>query len=126
MVVHSGLSRPESSLILAHLHTLRASLTKARDSLMHFHDDRVDRDKLELPARRVDELMNLFASGSRDPTQGSLFVSEIQSGVGQVTNPKSVDALRDAQVDILALLAAMRNEGAAGHTPLRMLSPARP
>jgi plasmid stabilization system protein ParE len=93
--------------ILAHLYTLRASLARARDTLMHFKDDRIDRDKLEPAARRVDQLMNLFASGSRDPAQGTLFVSEIQSGVEQVTNPKSADALRDAQVDIIALLNAL-------------------
>ena len=75
--------------------------------LMHFKDDRIDRDKLEPAARRVDDLMNLFATGSRDPAQGSLFVGEIQSGVDQVTNPKSADALRDAQVDIVALLNAL-------------------
>jgi plasmid stabilization system protein ParE len=96
---------------LAHLHSLRASLRKARDALMHFQGDRVDRDKLEPAARRVDELMNLFANGSRNPEQGFRFVTEIQSGVEQLTNSKSADALRDAQVDIVALLDAMRGEG---------------
>ena len=111
MAVHSSLSRSASGVILAHLRTLRANLAKARDALVHFKGDRVDRDKLEPAARRVDELMNLFASGSRDPEQGSLFVTEIQGGVEKVTNPKSADALRDAQVDIVALLTALRSAG---------------
>jgi hypothetical protein len=107
MSLNSNLSRSESGNILARLHTLRASLARARNILMHFKDDRIDRDKLEPAARRVDQLMNLFSSSSRDPAQGTLFVSEIQSGVEQVTNPKSADALRDAQVDIVALLNAL-------------------
>ena len=109
MVVNSSLSRSTCAKILAHLYTLRASLAKARDMLMHFKDDRIDRDKLEPAARRVDDLMNLFALGSRDPEQGALFVSEIQIGVEQVTNAKSADALREAQVDIVALHNAMRD-----------------
>ena len=108
MAVQSGLSRSASSVILAHLYTLRASLAKARDTLVHFKDDRIDRDKLEPAARRVDDLMNLFASGSRDPEQGSLFVTEIQGGVEKVTNPKSADALRDAQVDIVRINQPLR------------------
>ena len=111
MAVHSTLSRSAHAVILAHLRTLRANLAKARDALVHFKVDRVDRDKLEPAARRVDDLMNLFATGSRDPEQGSLFVIEIQDDVGKVTNPKSADALRDAQVDIVALLNAMRGSG---------------
>jgi hypothetical protein len=111
MAVHSNLSRSASAVILAHLRTLRANLAKARDSLVHFKGDRVDRDRLEPAARRVDDLMNLFASGSRDPEQGSLFITEIQDGVEKVTNPKSADALRDAQVEIVALLIAMREAG---------------
>ena len=108
MAVHSSLSRSACVVILAHLRTLRANLAKARDTLVHFKSDRVDRDKLEPAARRVDELMNLFATGSRDPEQGSLFVAEIRGGVEKVTNPKSADALRDAQIDIVALLNAMQ------------------
>ena len=125
MVVRSSLSRSASGLILAHLYTLRASLAKARDTLVHFKDDRVDRDKLEPAARRVDDLMNLFASGSRDPEQGSLFVTEIQGSVEKVTNPKSADALRDAQVDIVALLNALRGAGPDDHIALRLSPPAR-
>jgi plasmid stabilization system protein ParE len=125
MAVRSSLSRSASGVILAHLHTLRASLAKARDTLVHFKDDRVDRDKLEPAARRVDELMNLFASGSRDPEQGCLLVTEIQGGVEKVKNPKSADALRDAQVDIVALLNAMRGAGPDDHIALRLSSPVR-
>ena len=64
MADNSSLSRSAFAEILAHLRSLRASLTKARDALVHFKDDRVDRDRLEPAARRVDELMNLFATGS--------------------------------------------------------------
>ena len=111
MAVNTSLTRAEHSKIRAHLRTLRTSLTQARDALMHFKDDRVDRDKLEPAARRVDDLMNMFAGKLRDPTQGSLWVSEIQSGVEQVNNPKAVGALREAQVDIAALLDVMRAKG---------------
>ena len=117
---NSSLSRSASGEILARLRSLRASLMKARDALLHFKDDRVDRDRLEPAARRVDELMNLFATGSRDLEQGSFFVTEIQRGVEQVTNSKSADALRAAQVDIVALLDAMRREGPGGHSSLRL------
>ncbi len=117
---NSSLSRSASGGVLAHLRSLRASLTKARDALVHFKDDRVDRDKLEPAARRVDELMNLFTNGSRNPEQGSRFVTEIQTGIEQVNNSKSADALRAAQVDIVALLDAMRGEGPGDHTALRL------
>jgi hypothetical protein len=106
------LTRSAFSEILARVRTLRASIAQARDALMHFHADRLDRDRLEPAARRVDDLMHLFASGLRDPAQGSLWVTEIQSGIDQVTNPKSAKALREARVDIAALLDAMRTEGA--------------
>jgi plasmid stabilization system protein ParE len=109
-----NLSRSALGEILARLRSLRASLTKARDALVHFKDDRVDRDRLEPAARRVDELMNLFASGSRNPEQGSRFVAEIQNDIEQVTNSKSADALRAAQVEIGAMLDAMRTEGPGG------------
>lgn len=114
MANNSSLSRSALAEILAHLRSLRASLTKARDALVHFKDDRVDRDKLEPAARRVDDLMNLFANGSRNPEQGSRFISEIQIDIEQVTNSKSADALRAAQVDIAALLDAIRREGPRG------------
>jgi hypothetical protein len=71
---------------------------------MHYKDDRLDRDKLEPAARRTDDLMNMFVGDMRDSTQGPVWVAEIQSGVEQVTNPKAAAALRDARVDITALL----------------------
>ncbi len=70
---------------------------------MHFKDDRLDRDTLEPAARRVDDLMNLFAGHGRDSAQGAAWLTEIQRGVEQVTNPKVAEALRLAQVDIAAL-----------------------
>ncbi len=75
---------------------------------MHYKEDRVDRDKLEPAARRVDELMNLFATGLGDPAQGMIWMTGIQEGVGQVTNPKSAAALRDAGVQIAELVAVMK------------------
>jgi hypothetical protein len=111
MTVNSSLSRSAHSKILAHLRTLRASLAQARDALIHVKDDRLDRDKLEPAARRVDDLMNMFASNLPDPAQGSRWVTEIQSGVEQVTNPKAAEALRDARVDITALIDVMGVEG---------------
>jgi hypothetical protein len=111
MTIGSSLSRSASAKILAHLRTLRASIAQARDALMHFHSDRLDRDRLEPAARQVDDLMNIFAGQSRNPAQGFLLMTEIQTGVDQVTNPKSADALRDARIDIVALLDAMRAEG---------------
>jgi hypothetical protein len=111
MSVNISVSRSAPQKILAHLRTLRVSLDQARGTLMHFKDDRVDRDKLEPAARRVDDLMNMFATGVRDPAQGLLWMNEIQSGVEQVVNPKSAAALRDAGVEIAALLAVMKSVG---------------
>lgn len=104
MTVGAGLTSAEQARVRAHLQTLRTSLAQARDALMHFKDDRLDRDKLEPAARRADDLMNMFAGAMRNSTQGPVWVAEIQSGVEQVTNPKAAAALRDAQVDITALL----------------------
>jgi hypothetical protein len=112
MTIDFTLTRSAFSEILARVRTLRASIAQARSALMHFHGDRLDRDRLEPAARRVDDLMDLFASGLRDPAQGAIWVTEIQSGVDQVTNPKSAEALREARVDIVALLDAMRTQGA--------------
>lgn len=100
----TSLTRAEYAKVRAHLQTLRASLAQARDALMHFKDDRLDRDKLEPAARRTDDLMNMFVGDMRDSTRGPVWVAEIQSGVEQVTNPKAAAALRDARVDIAALL----------------------
>jgi len=104
MTVGESLTRAEQAKVRGHLQTLRRSLAQARDVLMHFKDDRLDRDKLEPAARRADDLMDMFAGDMRDSTQGPLWVAEIQSGIEQVTNPKAAAALRDAQVDITALL----------------------
>ncbi len=100
-------SSSEQSQILSRLRMLRTHLALAREVLMHFKDDRLDRDKLEPAARRVDDLMNMFGSTSRNRAQGSLWISEIQIGVEQVTNPKAADALRAARADISVLIDVM-------------------
>jgi hypothetical protein len=74
---------------------------------MHFKDDRVDRDRLEPAARRVDDLINMFAGTQRDVVQGSIWVTEIQDGIDGVTNPKAADALNAARLEAAALLEAM-------------------
>lgn len=107
MALNTSLTSAEHSKIRAHLRTLRMSLAQARDALMHYKDDRIDRDKLEPAARRVDDLMNLFVGDMRDLTQGPAWMAEIQRSIEQVTNPKAVEALREAQVDITALLDVM-------------------
>ena len=107
-----GLSRSEHSQVLTHLRTLRASLAQARDALLHFKADRLDRDLLEPAARRVDDLMNMFASSVPDSAQASRWVAEIQTGIERVTNPKAAEALREARIDITALLGIMRSGGA--------------
>jgi hypothetical protein len=118
----ASLTRAEHARVRAHLQTLRRSLVQARDALMHFKDDRLDRDRLEPAARRADDLVNMFAGDKRNATQGPLWFAEIQKGVDQVTNPKAAAALRDARVDIAALLDLMgpgTNGGAvaAGRAP---------
>ena len=110
MAVNTGLSRSANSEILAHLRTLRASLGQARDALMHYREDRLDRDRLEPAARRVDDLMNMYASSSRNPEQGAVWISEILGGVEGITNPKAAAALREARVHITALLEVMGSE----------------
>ena len=107
MTVDVSLTRAEHAKVRAHLRTLRTSLVQARDALMHFKDDRLDRDRLEPAARRADDLMNMFVGDMRDLKQGPLWVAEIKSGVEQVTNPRATAALRDARVDITALLDMM-------------------
>jgi hypothetical protein len=115
MATDIGFSRSDQAQILSRLRTLRTSIAHARDALMHFKDDRVDRDKLEPAARRVDDLMNMFVSTSSDRAQGSSWISEIQIGVEQVTNPKAAEALRDARVDISALLDMMSLDPKGSH-----------
>jgi len=57
VAVNTAVSRSTRSTVLEHLRVLRGSISRARDMLMHYRDDRVDRDTLEPAARRVDELM---------------------------------------------------------------------
>jgi hypothetical protein len=110
MSINIDVSRSTRSKILAHLRTLRTSIAKARDALMHYREDRLDRDKLEPAARRVDDLMNMFASDQRDAELGTAWVGEILRGVEGVTNPKAADALAEARTDIATLLEALGSE----------------
>jgi len=112
MKANSSVSR-ENQRTLAHLRTLRLNLYQARSALMHYKDDRIDRDKLEPAARRVDDLMNLFVTGAQDSAQGLAWMTEIRVGVDTVTNPKSAAALQAAGVEIAALLALMTPAGQA-------------
>ena len=116
MAVNSTVSRSAHQNILAHLRTLRVNLDQARSALMHFKDDRVDRDKLEPAARRVDDLMNMFATGLRDPVKGLQWMTAIQTDVAQVANPKSATALRDAGEEITVLLELMAVAGKEAST----------
>jgi hypothetical protein len=110
MAINSSVSRANQST-LAHLRTLRLNLDQARTALMHYKDDRIDRDKLEPAARRVDDLMNLFATGANDLAQSLAWMNEIQAGIERVANPKSTVALQAAGVEIAALLALMAPAG---------------
>lgn len=104
-------SRPSSpfdrSKILADLRLLRDSLADARNALMHYKDDRVDRDKLEAAARRVDDLMIMFAGSGADVAKGTVWLTEIQNGIDRVINPKSAAALLAARAGTDELLASM-------------------
>lgn len=113
MRIDRSAARSAHPKFMSHLRTLRASLAQARDSLMHYKADRVDRDMLEPAARRVDDLMNMFASNRRDLDQGVQWIAEIQSGIERVANPKAAEALDEARVDIAALLEAMESESAS-------------
>ena len=104
MAVNTAVSRSTRSTVLEHLRLLRGSLALARDKLMHFRDDRVDRDTLEPAARRVDELMNMFATNLNDPALIALWSAEIQTAIAKVPNPKSADALHDASTELAAIL----------------------
>jgi hypothetical protein len=77
---------------------------------MHFRDDRVDRDTLEPAARRVDELMNMFATNANDPALIALWSSEIRTAIGKVPNPKSADALHEASAELAAILDVIEAE----------------
>jgi maleate cis-trans isomerase len=102
------------SEILAHLRTLRANIAMARAALMNYKDDRLDRDKLEPAARRVDDLMDMYAGRSGSVPRGLGWIAEIQSGIEAVTNAKAAGALSDAQAVVTALRAAMGVADASG------------
>jgi hypothetical protein len=108
MATYSSDSRSRRSRILDHLRTLRTDIEQARNALLHFKSDRVDRDRLEPAARRVDQLMDIFSKNVQGPQQASGWVSEIQHDVDQVTNPKAAYALGHARQHIVNLLDAMR------------------
>ncbi|MDB6101617.1 MAG: hypothetical protein JWO52_1616 [Gammaproteobacteria bacterium] len=126
MAVNRAVSRTTRSTVLEHLRTLRGSLARARDTLMHFKDDRVDRDALEPAARRVDELMNMFASTSNDPARVAVLSSEIQTAIDKVPNPKVAAALSEARAEIAAILSAIEAEVKASHAGIDSTSPLRP
>jgi hypothetical protein len=112
MAINSSVSRANQRT-LAHLRTLRLNLDQARSALMHYKDDRIDRDKLEPAARRVDDLMNLFVTGAQDSAQSLAWMTEIRAGIDTVANPKSAAALQAAGVEIDALLTLMTAAGQA-------------
>src|ERR1700754_3542312 len=103
MAINSSVSRANQRA-LAHLRTLRLNLDQARSALMHYKDDRIDRDKLEPAARRVDDLMNLFATGAQDSAQSLAWMSEIRLVIDNVVNPKSSAALQAASIELAAIL----------------------
>ncbi len=109
--MNTTIPRSVHSKILADLRTLRENLAQARSGLMHFRDDRVDRDKLEPAARRVDDLMNLFAGTDRDVARGALWVNEIQSSIDTVNNPKAAESLQAARADVASLLQSLAATG---------------
>jgi hypothetical protein len=119
MPIDSSVSRANQKT-LAHLRTLRLSLDQARSALMHYKDDRIDRDKLEPAARRVDDLMNLFVGGTPDTAQSLEWLTEIRGVIDKVPNPKSAVALQAAGVEIAAILALVTP---AGQTPAGQGSP---
>jgi hypothetical protein len=102
--VNTAVSRSTRSTVLERLRILRASLARARDTLMHFKGDRVDRDTLEPAARRVDGLMDMFASNSSDPLLVDLWSREIGAAIDKVSNPKSAEALLEASAELAAIL----------------------
>jgi hypothetical protein len=116
--VNTSPSRLDRSKILADLRSLRESIAAARSSLMHYKDDRVDRDKLEPAARRVDDLMLMFAGSGADVVKGSVWIIEIQNGIDRVINPKAAAALQAARVDTESLLATMTPESGGVRTKI--------
>jgi hypothetical protein len=93
---------------------------------MHFKDDRVDRDALEPAARRVDELMNMFAGSSSDPARVALWSGEIQSAIDKVPNPKAADALLEARAEIAAILGVIEAEEKASRAGIDSPNRLRP
>jgi hypothetical protein len=77
---------------------------------MHYKNDRVDRDILEPAARRIDELMMMFASGSSDIALVVRWSSEIRSLIDKVPNPKSADALQEASAELTSILGLISAE----------------
>jgi hypothetical protein len=120
MQINGNAARATPSQILGHLRTLRINIATARDVLMHYKDDRLDRDKLEPAARRVDDLMNMFVSSNRNVARGLAWMTEIQHDVDLLTNPKAAAALDEARVDIAALFAAMGPNEEVVAVPLRI------
>jgi hypothetical protein len=115
MPVNTHVSRSTRSTVLERLRILRAILARARDALMHFKDDRVDRDRLEPAARRVDGLMDMFASNSSDPLLVALWSGEIRSAIDGVPNPKSAAALHEASAELAAILGIIEAAEKASH-----------
>ena len=124
--VNSAVSRSTRSTVLERLRTLRGSLARARDTLMHYKDDRVDRDTLEPAARRVDELMNMFASNANDPATVTLWSSEIQAAMDKVPNPKVAATLVEARAEIAVILGVIDADVKASHAAIDSSSPLRP
>jgi hypothetical protein len=127
VAVNTAVSRSTRSTVLEHLRLLRGSLAVARDKLMHFRDDRVDRDTLEPAARRVDELMNMFATNLHDPALITLWSTEIRTAIAKVPNPKSADALHDASTELRARCALTVGPGRGlAAAPVRRMRRTRP
>jgi hypothetical protein len=114
--VNTSVSKSTRATVLERLRVLRASLALARDTLMHYKNDRVDRDILEPAARRVDELMMMFASGSSDIALVARWSSEIRSLIDKVPNPKSADALQEASAELTSILGLISAEQTVAST----------
>lgn len=125
MAASTSLTRAEHAEIRAQLRTLRTSLTQARDLLVHFKDDRIDRDKLEPAARRIDDLMDMFVGDRRDTARGAVLLAEVQSGIEASTNPKAAQALGEARIAVAALLKTISPAGELAGSPLVRSLPAK-
>ncbi len=49
----------------------------------------------------------MFGTDSPDYEQGARWLTEIQGGLGRVTNPKAAEALDGARAEIIALLGVI-------------------